>query len=120
MLKSALALGAALCFTGTSAVAQAPAAAQECVADIKKLCAGVEPGGGKAAACIKEHFAELSSGCQDLVMKAAAVAKVCEADVKKLCGDVKPGGGAVAACLKAKAADISDACKEAAAQAKSN
>ncbi len=119
MFKSVLGFGVAFLLLGSAAaMAEPPAAAKECANDIKTLCADVKPGDGRAAACIKGHFKELSAECQGLVVKAAAVGKACEADVKKLCGDVKPGGGAIEACLKSHAADISDGCKEAAANAK--
>ncbi len=118
MIKSAFLAGASLCVLGSAALAQVPAAAKECASDIKTLCAGVQAGEGRAAACIKEHFKELSSPCQEIVLKTAAVGKACAADVKKLCGDVKPGQGRIEACLKSHTAEISEPCKEAAAQAK--
>lgn len=34
-----------------------------CKQDIQKLCPGIEPGGGKVMACIKEKQSELSQAC---------------------------------------------------------
>jgi hypothetical protein len=47
MLKNVLAISVALLLFGSNAVAQG--AARACVADIKKGCAGVEPGEGRIA-----------------------------------------------------------------------
>ena len=35
-----------------------------CLRDIKTICAGVQPGGGRIRNCIKEHRAELSAECK--------------------------------------------------------
>jgi len=35
-----------------------------CSADIQKLCAGVQPGGGRIMACLKQHKDEVSDGCK--------------------------------------------------------
>ena len=35
-----------------------------CMNDIKTLCGGVQPGGGRIRNCIKEHRAQLSQGCK--------------------------------------------------------
>ena len=41
-----------------------------CSADIKKLCDGVQPGGGRIAACLKQNEAQVSTGCKNAVAKA--------------------------------------------------
>ncbi|WP_246207018.1 cysteine rich repeat-containing protein [Methylocystis heyeri] len=54
-----------------------PAGAQEarealikyCKADVERLCAGVEPGGGRIIKCLKEHKEEMSVGCAEALMK---------------------------------------------------
>ena len=43
-----------------------------CAADFKKLCPGVEPGGGRVRACIAEHRDELSDGCRQALKQARA------------------------------------------------
>jgi Cysteine rich repeat len=35
-----------------------------CAADAQKFCAGVQPGGGRIVACLKEHKDSLSDGCK--------------------------------------------------------
>ena len=56
-----------------NAVAQERAKA--CLADVKKLCADIEPGGGRVAGCFKQHLNELSEPCQNWVAEATAAAK---------------------------------------------
>jgi hypothetical protein len=40
-----------------------------CKADIERLCAGVEPGGGRLLQCLKGHKEEMSVGCAQALMK---------------------------------------------------
>jgi hypothetical protein len=49
------------------AVADARAA---CETDIQKLCSGVQPGGGRILACLKQHKDQVSDGCRQAVIKA--------------------------------------------------
>jgi hypothetical protein len=60
--------GAALSVAG-AALAQNADLKQACAADVKKLCDGVQPGGGRIMQCMKSHAVDLSSAC-----KAALVA----------------------------------------------
>ena len=90
------ALGAALLFASSGA--DAASLAKACAKDIKSVCADVKP--DKRAACMKEHFSELSTDCQIAYVKVAAVGRACKADMKKFCADVKPGKNAKAECLK--------------------
>jgi Cysteine rich repeat len=41
-----------------------------CGADAKKLCAGVQPGGGRILQCLTQHKDEVSDGCKQAVIKA--------------------------------------------------
>lgn len=41
-----------------------------CDADIKKLCAGVQPGGGRILACLKQHQESVSDICKLTVVRA--------------------------------------------------
>ena len=41
-----------------------------CAADVQKLCAGVQPGGGRVLACLKQHKDQVSDGCKQAVMGA--------------------------------------------------
>jgi hypothetical protein len=49
-----------------SAIADPPKvpAHNPCSDDIDKYCSDVTPGGGRLAKCMKDHAAELSSGCK--------------------------------------------------------
>ena len=50
---------------------QASADAQAaCASDVQKLCAGVQSGGGRIIACLKQHQAEVSDGCKQAIVKA--------------------------------------------------
>jgi hypothetical protein len=42
-----------------------------CAADAQKLCAGVQPGGGRILACLKEHKDALSDQCKQAAAQAA-------------------------------------------------
>jgi hypothetical protein len=41
-----------------------------CQPDVQKLCAGIQPGGGRIVACLKEHKEEVSDGCKQAIAKA--------------------------------------------------
>ena len=41
-----------------------------CKADVEKLCAGIQPGGGRIAECLKQNQAQVSAPCQDAIAKA--------------------------------------------------
>jgi hypothetical protein len=45
-----------------------------CGTDIQKLCAGVQPGGGRILACLKQHKEQVSDGCKQAVAKATGAA----------------------------------------------
>jgi hypothetical protein len=53
----------ALAFSGPSALAQQAEAMKYCKADVARLCPGVQMGGGRIIACLKEHKMEVSVGC---------------------------------------------------------
>jgi hypothetical protein len=116
MVKTGLAVAAILLLSSASAMAVDRAAAKACAGDIKAQCADVKPGEGRIRACVKDHFKDLSPGCQEVLVKAEALRKACRADAKQFCADVKPGGGRIAACLTQHTAEVSDPCKDAMAQ----
>jgi hypothetical protein len=43
-----------------------------CVSDIKRLCAGIEPGGGRLIKCLKAHKKEMTVGCAQALQKLKA------------------------------------------------
>ncbi len=53
----------ALASSAPSASAQQAEAMKYCKADVARLCPGVEMGGGRIIACLKEHKMEVSVGC---------------------------------------------------------
>jgi Cysteine rich repeat len=113
MLKSVLVISAALLLSQSSAVAQG--AAKACVVDVKKNCAGVEPGEGRIADCIKKHVGDLSAPCQELLASTAAAAKTCTDDVKQRCADARRRAAKIA-CLKSTLTNLGDGCKSAISQ----
>ncbi len=114
-IRSGLVIWTALLLSGSVAVAQQ--AGNPCDADIKKLCAGVQPGAGRLTACIKPHLTELSEGCEARVLGIGVNGKLCKPDVAKLCGGIAPGTGGVRSCIKSHLAEVSDPCKDAMSQA---
>jgi hypothetical protein len=45
---------------------------QACEEDIHFLCAGIQPGGGRIAACLKQSESEVSAGCKARIAAAKA------------------------------------------------
>ena len=88
-----------------------------CADDIKKLCAGIQPGEGRIKACIKSHLTDLSPTCADQVLTVAVTGKVCKTDVTNLCAGIVPGSGGIRACIKSHMAEVSDSCRDAMSQA---
>lgn len=43
-----------------------------CKADLDRFCPGTKPGGGRIAACLRKHAAELSQPCRDAALAARA------------------------------------------------
>jgi hypothetical protein len=100
----------ALLWFAQPAAAIERAAMQVCRADARKLCAGVHPGGGRIAACLRENESKLSSPCQAQLGNI----EVCAAEVKKLCPQAT-GEGGLRRCLTDKRAEFSAECRAAAA-----
>lgn len=86
-----------------------------CKSDVEKFCAGMEPGNGAIAKCLKEHHNELSAECkakgEEMKEHMHQMKDACEADVAKFCGDVKKGKGRIIKCLKKHEAELSAECK---------
>jgi hypothetical protein len=50
---------------------EAMALRSKCSGDFHKLCSGVQLGGGRAAACLRQHASELTPACRSALMTAA-------------------------------------------------
>lgn len=78
MNKSVVLLGACLIITTRSSLADQAAqpatvpseVRAACEADVTKLCAGVQPGGGRIMQCLGQHKTEVSDACKQAIMKA--------------------------------------------------
>ena len=52
------------------ALVKARAVGKACRTDVKKSCAGIKPGGGRIETCIKDHFADMSDACKEMISQA--------------------------------------------------
>ncbi|WP_020176484.1 cysteine rich repeat-containing protein [Methyloferula stellata] len=68
----ALVTALALANGTNTAMAQQSVIREACAADYKSLCSGVQPGGGRIIACLKENAGKLSPGCQKALESAKA------------------------------------------------
>ena len=59
---TAACLLALFAFAGSGPIGHAQEFAY-CKADVRRLCAGIQPGGGRLAQCLKAHENEVSIGC---------------------------------------------------------
>jgi hypothetical protein len=118
MTKSffAFALGATM-LIAVSAGARAQeglfATERDCATDIKSLCAGVQPGGGRVLACLQSHIAagELSVGCSTILSKAIWTAQQCAGDIHQFCPTATYAN--VADCMKPHLGEASGTCRAA-------
>ena len=106
----------------SSATAQSSAGAQSagaakpgvgaCKADIKKVCAGIKPGGSRIATCLKEHVADLSDACKARLADVAAARTTCNGDIEKQQCDTK-GRAQKVTCITKALANLGPECKAA-------
>jgi hypothetical protein len=115
-----IALGVALLLAGSTVAVKARGGGgggggppQECAVDLRSLCGGITPGGGRIRACFTSQMGSLSSACSAKLSRAAYVAKACEADVSRFCGRVKSGHNRIASCMKPHLREVSGSCKRA-------
>ena len=95
----------------TMLIALLLAQAHPCVADAQKLCPDVKPGGGRIAACLKEHKDQVSAQCKARIAQFREEAESCKADVEKLCPNTKPGPER-RACMQQHKDQVSPECKQ--------
>ena len=73
-MRYAVLVLAALGLSATAALGANPASSggprAACKADVEKLCAGVQPGNGRIAACLRENEAQVSPACKEAIAKA--------------------------------------------------
>ncbi len=67
-----LAAGAALSSAWAAEPGMHRGTAKACKQDVETLCAGVKPGEGRIAACLKEKQDQVSDGCKTAIKGAAA------------------------------------------------
>jgi hypothetical protein len=105
----ATAFGMALAAWAGAGLAAADRGAQQaCRADAQALCAGVAPGGGRIAACLRSHESKLSPACKDQL----ATVETCAAELKKLCPDAS-GDRALRQCATTQQRQLSGTCRAA-------
>jgi hypothetical protein len=73
-MRSGLFMITGLLLSGS--VALALQAGNPCASDIKKLCAGIQPGEGRIKVCIKTHLTDLSPSCEDRVLTVAMTGRL--------------------------------------------
>lgn len=103
LLQAALAL--LLAASASPGIAADAPGAQACQADVRKLCPGARPGGGRVLGCLKEREAELSAGCR----AALPTLQRCAQEVKTVCGD--QGRRELRECLRSRADQLSAECR---------
>ena len=73
-MRSILSLVMATALAGAAASAadnpNRAAVRQACQADISSLCAGIQPGGGRIRACLRQNKDKLSQGCRSAIAEA--------------------------------------------------
>jgi hypothetical protein len=120
MVKIILMIGTILMLWPASATAQGRLAVGHCVADLRTLCPGIQPGNNGLRACMREHIRDVSFPCRVTLAKFAEVRRFrneCSAHLQQQCASVERGGGQFGACLRSAVASLSDTCKDALARA---
>ena len=121
MVKIILVTGAILMLWSSNATAQQRLAVGHCVADLRRLCPGVQPGNNRLRACMREHIRDVSFPCLVTLAKFAEVRRTlseeCNAHIRQQCANVERGEGRLGACLRSAVASLSDTCKDALARA---
>jgi len=102
VVKIVLMIGAILVLWSSNATAQERLGVGHCVADLKRLCPGVEPGDNRLRACMREHIRDVSFPCLVTLAKFAEVRRTlsdeCNAHIRQQCANVERGEGRLGAC----------------------
>lgn len=96
--------------------------ADDCGADIQKLCKGLNLGSGRIADCLQQNAAKVSATCkgsltavfQSITQREhaqASYSQVCQRDMSKSCDGIK-GDGFILACLVKKEKRVSKECNQ--------
>lgn len=96
--------------------------ANDCGADIQKLCKGLNLGSGRIADCLQQNSAKVSATCKGSLTAAfqsisqrehaqTVYKEVCQRDMSKSCSGIK-GDGFVLACLVKKESRVSKECNQ--------
>jgi hypothetical protein len=121
VVKIVLMIGAILMVWSSNATAQERLAVGHCLADLRRLCPGVQPGNNRLRACTREHIRDVSFPCLKTLAKFAEVRRSlgeeCSAHLRQQCAGVEHVGGRFRACLRSAVASLSDTCKDALARA---
>jgi hypothetical protein len=112
----ATAFGAALLLAGSWAASAQEglfATERDCATDIKSLCAGVKPGGGRVLACLQAHVSagDVSVGCSTVLSKAIWTAQQCAGDIRQFCPNATYAN--VGDCMRPHLGQSSAACQSA-------
>lgn len=102
-MKTLAALAIGLAFA-TAFAADVPGP-QACRADAQKVCAGVQPGGGRVLDCLTQHEAELSPDCK----AALPTLQQCAKELQSVCSD--SGRRGLRECVRKNADKISPECR---------
>ena len=116
VMKIVQMIGAILMLWSSSATAQSGVAVGSCLADLRKLCPGIQPGNNRLRACMREHIRDVSDGCLLTLAKFAEVRgfrNECSAHLHQQCASVERAGGQFGACLRSAVTGLSDTCKDA-------
>jgi hypothetical protein len=117
MVKIVLTACAALTLWASCAMAQETLAVGACAQDVKKLCAGIQPGEDRLRSCAREHIREFSGACLLSLAKLTEVGGDCRAHLNRECANVEVGEDRLESCVRGAVASLSDTCKNALAQA---
>jgi hypothetical protein len=89
----------------------------QCRRDAAELCADVEPGGMRVAACLYSRINDLSRPCYRAMRDGIAL-RSCGGDVARYCRGIPPGDGDIARCLRDYREDLSPRCVDALASSR--